>query len=166
MKKFLFLLLTFFVLVGCFRKVVEEKPKLVGMANPWTDCNEDLVKASKIAGFTFSLSLSKYTVRAMKSMIEIKYHLDEFRTVCVRKTDFKQYANKDDISGVYIEYPVNKEIILNNSIPIKIRGTQDKIYVMNIAISNVYYSAYCKEGMNLQEVERIYNIIVQTETAY
>ena len=33
-----------------------------------------------------------------------------------------------------------------------------------MAVSNVYYSAYCKEGMNLQEVERICNAIVQTET--
>ena len=164
MKKILFLLLTFCVLVGCFGKKIEEKPKLIGMANPWTDCDDDLSKASKIAGFTFPLSLSKYTVRAMKGMIEINYVLDDFRTVCVRKTDFKQYANNGDVSGVYIEYPVNKEIALNNSIPIKIRGTQDKIYVINMAISNVYYSAYCKEGMNLQEVERICNAIVQTET--
>ena len=165
MKKLVFLLLIFFCLVGCFGKVVEEKPKLIGMANPWTDCDDDLSKASKIAGFTFPLSLSKYTVRAMKGMIEINYVLDDFRTVCIRKTDFKQYANNGDVSGVYIEYPVNKEITLNNSIPIKIRGTQDKIYVMNMAISSVYYSAYCKEGMKLQEVERICNIIVQTETA-
>lgn len=164
MKKLIFLLLIFFVLVGCFRKMVEEKPKLVGMANPWTDCADDLSKASKIAGFTFPLSLSKYTVRAMKGMIEINYVLDDVRTICVRKTDFKQYANNGDVSGVYIEYPVNKEITLNNSIPIKIRGTQDKIYVINMAISNVYYSAYCKEGMNLQEVKRLCNIIVQNST--
>ena len=73
MKKFLFLLLSFFVLVGCFRKVVEEKPKLVGMANPWTDCGTNFNQAAEIAGFTFPLKLSNCDVRAMKDMIEINY---------------------------------------------------------------------------------------------
>ena len=190
MKKFLFLLLTFFISVNCSGinnieepknsvncsginhieepKNTVEKPKklgkMIGMANPWTNCGTDFEQAEQIAGFSFALELPNYNVRAMKSMIEINYSLDQTRTVCVRKTDTEKFSNNGDISGVYTNYPVKEEMTLQNSVPIKVRGTQDKIYVMNMAISNVHYSAYCKEGMNLQEVERICNIIVQAET--
>ncbi|WP_372519555.1 hypothetical protein [Candidatus Ruminimicrobiellum ovillum] len=165
MKKIIFLLLTFVVLVGCSGKVVEEKTKLIGMANPWTDCGTDFEQASLVAGFTFPLKLSKCDVRAMKNMIEINYPLDETRTVCVRKTDTEKLANDGDISGVYIEYPVNKEIMLKGAVPLKIRGTEDKIYVMNMAASNGYYSAYCKDGMTIEEIEGIYDIIAEAETS-
>ena len=147
MKKILFLLLAFVVLVGCSGKAVEEKSMLVGMANPWTDCGTNFNQAAQIAGFTFPLKLSNCDVRAMKNMIEINYPLD------------------GDISGVYIEYPVNEEITLQNSVPIKVRGAGDKIYVMNMAASSGYYSAYCKDGMSLQEIEGIYNIIAEAETS-
>ena len=165
MKKLLFLLLTFFVLAGCSSKTVEEKPMFVGMANPWTDCGTNFNQAAQIAGFTFPLKLPKCDIRAMKNMIEINYPLDQTRIVCVRKTDTESFSNNGDISGVYIEYPVNEEIMLQNSVPIKVRGTGDKIYVMNMAASNGYYSAYCKDGMSLQEVENIYNIIADAETS-
>ena len=165
MKKLLFLLLTFFILIGCAQtEPVEEKPKLIGMANPWTDCGKDLKQAAEIAGFTFPLVLSNCNVRAMKGMIEINYPLDDVRNVCVRKTDTEKFSNNGDISGVYNKYPVNKEYMLKNAVPLKIRGTEDKIYVMNIAASSGYYSAYCKEGMTIQEIEEIYNIIAEAET--
>ncbi len=175
MKKFLFLLLSFFIFVNCSKaKNIEEpenalektKPvgKIVGMANPWTNCGTDFDQAAQIAGFTFPLKLSKCNVRAMKGMIEINYPLDEKRTVCIRKADTDKFSKNGDISGVYINYPVNEEITLQNSIPIQIRGTQDKIYVMNMSAYNGYYCAYCKEGMNLQETEKICNIIEQAET--
>jgi hypothetical protein len=54
--------------------------------------------------------------------------------------------------------------MLKNAVPLKIRGTENKIYVMNMAASNGYYSAYCKEGMTIQEIEEIYNIIAESET--
>ena len=165
MKKILFLLLAFVVLVGCSGKAVEEKSMLVGMANPWTDCGTNFNQAAQIAGFTFPLKLSNCDVRAMKNMIEINYPLDQTRTVCVRKTDTEKFSNNGDISGVYIEYPVNEEITLQNSVPIKVRGAGDKIYVMNMAASSGYYSAYCKDGMSLQEIEGIYNIIAEAETS-
>jgi len=178
MKKLLFLLLTFVILVSCSgTKTVEEtknsveKPKMVGMANPWTDCGTNFDQAAQIAGFTFPLKLSKCDVRAMKEMIEINYPLDDTRTVCVRKTDSSKFVNdtggeyKGDISGVYIDYPVNETVTIQDSVPIYVRGTGDKIYVMNMAASNGYYSAYCKDGMSLQEVEEIYNIIADAETS-
>ena len=172
MKKILFLVLTFFILVSCSNsKNIEEtkdsveKPKMVGLANPWTDCGTNFEQAAQIAGFTFPLKLSKCDVRAMKNMIEINYPLDQTRTVCVRKTATEEFSNNGDISGVYIDYPVNEKVMLQNSVPIYTRGTGDKIYVMNMAASNGYYSAYCKDGMSLQEIERIYNIIADAETS-
>ena len=178
MKKILFLLLTFFVLVSCAEKnTIEEtkntveEPKMVGMANPWTDCGTNFNQAAEIAGFTFPLNISKCDVRAMKDMIEINYPLDQTRTVCVRKTDSSRFVNdnggdyKGDISGVYINYPVNEKIMLKDSVPIYVRGTGDKIYVMNMVASNGYYSAYCKDGMSLQEIEQIYETIAEAETS-
>ena len=165
MRKLLFLLLAFVILISCSGKTVEEKPKMVGMPNPWTDCGTNFNQAAQIAGFTFLLKLSNCDVRAMKGMIEINYPLDETRTVCVRKTDSEEFSNNGDISGVYIDYPVNEKITLQNSVPIQTRGTGDKIYVMNMAASSGYYSAYCKDGMSLQEVEEIYNTIAEAETS-
>jgi hypothetical protein len=172
MKKLLFLLLTFFVLAGCYgNNAIEEQkntgkePKMVGMANPWTDCGTNFNQAAQIAGFTFPLKVSNCDVRAMKNMIEVNYPLDQTRTVCVRKTATDEFSNNGDISGVYIEYPVNEEITLQNSVPVKVRGTGDKFYVMNMVASNGYYSAYCKDGMSLQEIEGIYNVIADAETS-
>lgn len=179
MKNLLFLLLAFFFLISCSgtknieeSKNTVEKSKMVGMANPWTDCGTNFNQAAQIAGFTFPLKLSKCDVRAMKNMIEINYPLDQTRTVCVRKTDSSKFVNdigeeeyKGDISGVYIDYPVSEKIMLKDSVPIYTRGTGDKIYVMNMAASNGYYSAYCKDGMSLQEIEQIYEIIAEAETS-
>ena len=166
MKKLVFLLLTLIVLVSCSgKKNIEEKSNFVGMANPWTDCGTNFDQAAQIAGFTFPLKLSKCDVRAMKKMIEINYPLDQTRTVCVRKTDTEEFSNNGDISGVYIEYPVNEKIMLKDSVPIYTRGTGDKIYVMNMVASNGYYSAYCKDGMSLQEIEQIYETIAEAETS-
>lgn len=177
MKNLLFLLLILFILVSCsgnnaIEKNSVEEPKMVGMANPWTDCGTNFNQAARIAGFTFPLELSKCDVRAMKNMIEINYPLDQTRTVCVRKTDSSKFVNdigeeeyKGDISGVYIDYPVSEKIMLKDSVPIYTRGTGDKIYVMNMAASNGYYSAYCKDGMSLQEIEQIYEIIAEAETS-
>ena len=172
MKKLLFLSLTFFVLVSCLgtknieeSKNTVEESKMVGMANPWTDCGTNFSQAAEIAGFTFPLKLSNCDVRAMKNMIEINYPLDEARKVCVRKTDTEKFSNNGDISGVYIDYPVNEKIMLKDSVPIYTRGTGDKIYVMNMAASSGYYSAYCKDGMSLQEIEQIYETIAEAETS-
>ncbi|MBR3628476.1 MAG: hypothetical protein IKN42_06490 [Elusimicrobia bacterium] len=172
MKKLLFLILTLFILVSCSgtknieeSKSTVEESKMVGLANPWTDCGTNFNQATQIAGFTFPLKLSNCDVRAMKNMIEINYPLDQTRTVCVRKTATNEFSNNGDISGVYTEYPVNEKIMLKDSVPIYTRGTGDKIYVMNMAASNGYYSAYCKDGMSLQEIEQIYETIAEAETS-
>ncbi|MBR3655500.1 MAG: hypothetical protein IKN62_08775 [Elusimicrobia bacterium] len=170
MKKVLFLLVAFVALIGCSSRLVEKQQGFVGIPNPWTDCGTDLEQASQIAGFFFPVTLSNYDVRAMKDMIEINYPLDENRTVCLRKTNSAKFTSdtggeyKGDISGVYIDYPVKKVITIKNSVPVYIRGAKDKIYVMNMAASNGYYSAYCKQGMSLEEIEQIYETIAEAES--
>lgn len=116
----------------------------------------DLNCAAKIAGFKFPLILSNYNARAMDGIFEITYPLDEFRDVILRKSNkFKEGT----LSGVYIDYPVNKEIKIKNEFPAKIRGTEDKIYVLDIHNSKNYYSAYCENGMSLKEAEGIYEVL-------
>lgn len=164
MKRIISLFFCFLFFISCSStNSVDEKPMLIGMPNPWTDCNTNLKQASEIAGFTFPLTLSNYTARAMNGMIEINYPLDEFRTVCLRKVDFKKYDVNDDISGVYMNYPINKEIKLNDDTVAKVRGDENKIYVANIITQNGHYCAYCKEGMTTKEIEDIYNIIIESE---
>lgn len=148
------------ILVGTFLLTGCSKDANVGMPNPWSDCGDDLQCAANAAGFNFPLVLSNYSARAMNGLFEITYPLDEFRSVTVRKslTD-----GNGDISGVYNDYPVNKEIMLYNAVPIQIRGNNDKIYVMNMSAESGYYSAYCEQGMTLKEVEGVYNVIAEAE---
>lgn len=169
MKKLIFLSVSLILLIGCSStnssvstNTENKKEPIVSMINPWTDCGDDLVLASKIAGFTFPLILSNYWVRAMKGMIEVSYPLDEFRNVCVRKVE-TLLENQEDISGVYYNYPINKETTLPNGVPIKIRTDENKIYVMNMSASKGYYSAYCKEGMSMKEVYGVYKVIAEAE---
>lgn len=131
--------------------------KLVGMPNPWTECNTDFKCGTKNAGFNFPLSLSNYKIRAMKGMFEISYPLDEFRTVTVRK-GFDE-SNNGDNSGDYNKYPDNKIYTLENGVDINIRGDKNKIYVMYFMAESGVYSARCEQGMTKREVEGIYNVI-------
>lgn len=130
----------------------------VGLANPWTDCLQDMNCAKKIAGFNFPLKLSNYTIRAMQDMIEITYPLDETRYVTIRKS--QKYSGNGDTSGDYNNYPVSKKIFIND-VPFYIRGDNDidKIYVMNFSASKGYYSARCENGMTVDEIKGIYEII-------
>lgn len=135
--------------------------KLVGMPNPWTECNTDFKCGTKNAGFNFPLSLSNYKIRAMKGMFEISYPLDEFRTVTVRK-GFDESHNGDN-SGDYNKYPDNKIYTLENGVDINIRGDKNKIYVMYFMAESGVYSAKCEQGMTKREVEGIYNVIREAE---
>lgn len=135
--------------------------KLVGMPNPWTECNTDFKCGTKNAGFNFPLSLSNYKIRAMKGMFEISYPLDEFRTVTVRK-GFDE-SNNGDNSGDYNKYPDNKIYTLENGVDINIRGDKNKIYVMYFMAESGVYSARCEQWMTKREVEGIYNVIREAE---
>lgn len=134
---------------------------LVGLANPWTDCNTDFKCAEKIAGFNFPLSLSNYSIRAMKGMFEITYPLDEQREVTVRKG--LDESNNGDNSGDYNKYEKNTVLTLSNGVNINTRGDKNKIYVMYFMAESGVYSARCEQGMSAKEVEGIYNVIREAE---
>lgn len=133
----------------------------VQIPNPWKDCGQDLNLAAKTAGFTLPMKLSNYTVRAMKDMIEVTYPLDEFRDVTIRKSSTE--INNGDISGDYNIYPVKEDVKLDNGVIITIRRDNKKIYVMYFSAEQGYYSASCKYGMTLDEVQKIYEILAEVE---
>lgn len=137
--------------------------------NTWKDCQNDLNKASKIAGFNFPLVLSNFTVRSMKNMIEISYPLDEKRNVVVRKTDrLDEKTNPHyDISGDYNVYPKNKEIKINQGVPVYVRGydLNKEIIVMSFAAESGYYTARCEQGMTLKEANGVFEVIKEAEEA-
>lgn len=135
----------------------------IGMPNPWTDCGKDLNLAAQKAGFSFPLSLSDYTVRAMNDMIEVTYPLDKHRTVSVRKSGTE--SNGGNISGDYTNYPITDEVLIKSCVPIKLKRDQNKIYIMYFGAESGYFSARCPQGMNLQEVEKIYETIAAAETS-
>ena len=108
-KVFLFIIVCIFsvnFLTACTKDHLSTRTL---MPNPWQDCQDDLNKASKVAGFNFPLVLSNFKVRSMKDMIEITYPLDEKREVSVRKTlTLDEKTNPTyDISGDYSVYPLN-----------------------------------------------------------
>lgn len=137
--------------------------QFVGMPNPWSDCNDDYNCASKIAGFNFPLSLSNYTVRAMKGMIEITYPLDEFRNVTVRKS--LEETKELDNSGDYNHYEKNEILTLDNGVPVHVRKNGDKIYIMYFAAESGVFSARCEQGMTEKEANGVFSVISEAESA-
>ncbi len=138
------------------------------MPNPWQDCQDDLNKASKVAGFNFPLVLSNFKVRSMKDMIEITYPLDEKREVSVRKTlTLDEKTNPTyDISGDYSVYPVNKYINLAQEVAVHVRGYDDnKFVIMSFAAESGYYTARCEQGMTKKELQGVFDVIKEAEQA-
>ena len=138
------------------------------MPNPWQDCQDDLNKAAKVAGFNFPLVLSNFKVRSMKDMIEISYPLDEQREVSVRKTTtLDEKTNPTyDISGDYNVYPQNEKIEISPEVPAFIRGyDKNKIVIMSFAAESGYYTARCEKGMTLKEAKGVFEVIKEAEQA-
>ena len=138
------------------------------MPNPWQDCQDDLNKASKVAGFNFPLVLSNFKVRSMKDMIEITYPLDEKREVSVRKTlTLDEKTNPTyDISGDYSVYPLNEKIEISQGVTANIRGyNKNKIVIMSFAAESGYYTARSEQGMTLKEAKGVFEIIKEAEQA-
>lgn len=126
------------------------------------NCYGDLNRAYEISGVAFPITAPNYFVRAKSGMVEISYPLDEQRYVFLRKTtDFKGH----DISGIETEYPVERDSYLSNGMTMSIKEDDEKIYVVNFATSAGYYSIYCAQGLDRAEVDAIYNLIAQSETA-
>ena len=138
------------------------KPKnIILLPHPYRYCL-NLDEAAEIAGFNFPVKLQNCCeIKASERIIEIKYMISNLRFVFLRKSN-KNIRN-GDISGVHTYYPVSKEIKLKNNIPVNVRAKDDKIYIMYMSNLPYYYSVYCQEGMSLEEIEEIYNIIAEAE---
>ena len=125
--------------------------KSCAIPNPWVDCGDDISCGANKAGFNLPVRVQNYSVRAMEDMIEITFPLDRKRTVTLRKSQtYNGTADENgiiDISGVYNNYPVNKNLKLKNGVIFKVRGNKNKFYVANFAAETGYYSFYCEKGM-------------------
>jgi len=140
---------------------VTKPANIILLPNPRRYCL-NLDEAAEIAGFNFPVKLKNYyEIKASEGIMEIKYMISDLRFVFLRK------SNRDirygDISGVYTYYPIDKQIKLKGAVPVNIRAKDDKIYVMYMSNSTYYYSVYCQEGMSLEEIEGIYNILAEAE---
>jgi len=139
----------------------------VAMPNPWTDCGEDLTCGAKTAGFSFPLRVKNRTVRAMKDMMEIRFPLDEKRTVIVRKSvlpDGKADENGIiDISGDYNNYPVNRTVTIDNGVKFAVRGDENSYKVASFAAETGYYGILCDEGLTLDDIRRFYDLLSEAE---
>lgn len=164
MKRFFKTLLLVFVCVvsiATLTACTKENAKLIGMPNPWTDCEYNLTQAAKIAGFKFPMKLSNYSVRAMKDMIQITYPLDEFRDLIVRKSTTS--INNGDISGDYNEYPIKETVKLDKDVTGYMREYNGSVYVMYFKMGKNYYSLNCAKGMSKHEAIGAYGVIKSVE---
>lgn len=160
MKKIVYVLLLGFVTT--FTSACTDS-QIIGMPNPWKDCLDNMECAKKVAGFEFPLTLSNYTIRAMKGMFEITYPLDEFRYVTVRKS-FDETKGLDN-SGDYTKYEKNGTLTLSNGVVVNTRGNGDKINVMYFAAESGVYSARCEQGMSAKEAEGVFKVIAAAESS-
>ena len=133
----------------------------VQLPNPWTDCKNDLLKATDIAGLTFPLQLASYSARAMKNLIEIRYPLDEHRFLVVRKG--KKTFDLADISGDYNSYPITEKLTWDRQTPITFRKDEKAIYVMFFETGSHVYSVNCLKGMTIKEAKDAYQVIREAE---
>lgn len=162
MKKIVYIIIVIFPSFLCFCL-----SGIKALPNPWTDCADDISCASKKADFNFPLQVENYTVRAMKDMIEISFPLDKKRTVEIRKSvvndnDADENGIKD-ISGDYSEYRINNTILIDGSVPFRVRGDKNKFYVASFAAESGYYSFYCKDGMKVKDINFLYKLVAQAE---
>ncbi len=156
MKKSLIIIMA--VLVWSFAGYASQKS--FAMPNPWIDCGDDISCGAGKAGFNMPLRVNKYSVRAMHDMLEITFPLDKKRNVALRKS-MGYYG--EETSGVYIDYPIMKTIKLNGSTVLNVRGNKKRYYVASFAADSGYYSLYCEKGMNLDDINYLYNLIAEAD---
>lgn len=70
------------------------------MPNPFTQCDENMEKAAKVAGFDFNLpKMSQFQSTARKGMIDVKIQNGDFDYIHFRKS-----TDSGNISGDYNKY--------------------------------------------------------------
>ena len=126
MKKILYsVLIILFLLFGVHN--------VSAIPNPWVECGDDISCGASRAGFNFPLRVKNYSVRAMTDMMELTFPLDKKRQVTVRKSElYNAKADENgikDISGDYNNYPINKTLWVEKSVPFNVRGYKSKFYV-------------------------------------
>lgn len=159
MNKIGFVLVSAVLTASCF--------KTVAMPNPWTDCGEDLACGAKTAGFDFPLRVKNRTVRAMRDMMEIRFPLDEKRVAIVRKSAMPDGRADEngiiDISGDYNNYPVNRTVTIDNGVKFAVRGDENNYKVASFAAETGYYGILCGEGLSLDDIRRLYDLLAGAE---
>ncbi len=133
--------------------------------NPWTECKDDISLARKITGFNFPLRVENYSVRAMKGMIEIAFPYKRHKIIARKSETFEGKENEHgikDISGVYDNYPVNKDINISG-VYFNIRGKKNKYYVVSMAAETGYYSFYYKKGLKIKDIKYLYKLLEEAE---
>lgn len=163
MKKIIILCMLLFA--GAF--FCYHSQKSYALPNPWIECGDDIYCGAQKAGFNLPLRLKKYSVRAMKDVLEITFPLDWRRTAVLRKSQsVSEKVDSNgiaDISGVYYDYPVNKSVRLKNGVAFNVRGDKKKFYVVNFAAESGYYSIYCEKGMKLKDINYFYKLLEEAE---
>ena len=139
------------------------------LPNPWTSCKDDFSCAVKVSGFNFPIMVKNYSIQAMKDMIQITFPFKNKRNndVIVRKSEFaknsSELGNFKDISGVYNDYPVNKEVKLKNGVSFYLRGAKKKFNVALFSAETGYYSIYSKKGLRFKELNYFYKLFEEAE---
>lgn len=153
--KNIFIILT----IVLFTAACNDETVLKDMTDTWQNCNSDMAKAARIAGFELPLDVQNYKVRASKNFLEVKFNY-EGKDITVRKTENTDFA---DISGDYSDYPVKGEIVINKDVTIWTLGDGEKIYTANFSDFDYDYSINDKKGMSEKEVKAIYQLIGKAE---
>lgn len=159
-KKFLilFCFLVSFLAVGCTRQTEDVDV----VKSSLTDCRDDMDCAEKVSGIKFPLVLSNFRVSAISDLIEITYPLDEFKDVTIRKTTLNA-DNKLDIDKDYSNYADFGVLSLENGVDVKVRRSNDVIYVAYLTADSGYYSMYSPKGLSEKEIWQIYNLLAEVE---
>lgn len=144
-----------------------ERPVIIGMANPFQDC-QTLEEAASITGFSIELPTKeqlpewadKIIYRASvvnTKLLEIIYPGDENFTkeIRIRKA---LATDKEDISGDYNSYEKEEKIELGGKSVIA-KSNQDKIFVVIWNQEDYSYSLRVSQGLNKSEIIALMNEI-------
>ena len=153
-------LISLCAIATCLVSACTKNDMYCNMQNPWVDCGTDMICAQKKSGLKFSPIGTKYDIRAMKDMIEVRYYDDEKGKITVRKAKITEFG---DISGDYTQYPIRGDFEYNNIVFCYQAFEENKIRVVNFEDFRHDYSIACEKGLTKDEVINIYEIIKKIE---
>lgn len=173
MKKLSFLIFNCILCLGlimelssCNSTTIEKNNVIIGMANPFYDCNS-LEEASEITGFTMTLpeksALPEWATKTIyrastlnKKLLEIIYPEDDDLANEIRIR--KALTTEKDISGDYNSYDEEKQIsIANKNVTVKLN--EGKIYLCIWQQGDYAYSLRVSYGADENDISSIINQI-------